>query len=707
MSGQTDGPAGPGLVPAGPGPDATAVPGVTTGFRRDVEGLRAVAVAVVVAYHAGAPWAAGGYVGVDAFFVVSGFLISRLLLAEHRREGRIRLARFTARRVRRLLPASFVVLTATVVASWAVLSPLRLTDLLADARAAAVYVVNIRFAVEGSDYLAADVAESPLLHYWSLAVEEQFYLVWPALIWAMAATARRLGSWVVPATMAVVVVASGALALHLTEASQPWAFFGLPSRAWEFAVGALVAVGAARLGDRWRAGRDVVAWLGLGALLVAVGTYGATTTFPAPGAALPVLGTAAVLAATGSGRGPVVVLGRGVMQWIGARSYSFYLWHWPPLVLVPVAIEREMTGIETVGVLVLAGIAAVVAHAVVEEPVRRSVWLGWRPRRGLALGALLTAAAFVVPVAVGAQVDLTSDGPVVAAPEVTESADESFVDAEAAVGPVPSNLTPPLAEARADLPVVYADGCHVDFGGVAPVPCRHGDLTADRTVVLVGDSHAAQWFPAVEHIAAADGWQVRTMTKSSCPFVDVAVWNEALRRSYTECELWRSAVGDALAAEPPDLIITAAYPSYEVVVDGSPVRDEAVWAEGLARTLDQLAATGAPVVVIGALPTPGLDVAACVSGDLGDATACAMARADIEHVERRATEAEVGGAAGILVVDPTSFVCGATTCPAVSGNVLVWRDESHVTATYSTVLGPVLRQALAGVAATDGASPAG
>ena len=687
-------PAGDERWPAGPGPDATAVPGVTTHFRRDVEGLRAVAVAVVVAYHAGVPWLAGGYVGVDAFFVVSGFLITRLLLAEHAREGRIRLARFSSRRIRRLLPASFVVLAATVVASWLVLAPLRLTDVLADARAAALYVVNIRFAVEGSDYLAAEVGESPLLHYWSLAVEEQFYLVWPAIVWGLASLARRVGRWVVPVGVAVVAAASLGLALRLTETSQPWAFFGLPSRAWEFAVGGLVALAAARAGERWAGARAALAWAGLGGLLLAVATYGAATAFPAPGALLPVLGTAAVLGATGSGAGPVGVLGLRPLQWLGARSYSVYLWHWPPLVLVPVAIDRPLRPAETALVVLAAVGVATVAHAVVEEPLRRSTWLGWRPRRGLALGAGLTLAALLVPVAIGSQVTLQSAGPEVAAPEQPAAVDASIVDDLATTGPVPSNLTPSLSSARADVPRIYAEGCHGDFAAVAPAGCRVGDVDADRTVALVGDSHAAQWFPAVEAFALDQGWALEPITKSSCPFVDATVWIDALRRPYAECDQWRAAVLDDLAQDPPELVVVASYPLYQLAGGDGPADDEAAWGAALQRSLEDLTALGSRVVLVGALPTPGIDVAACVSGDLDDATACAAPRADLVHPERAATEQAAAAAAGAGLIDPTALVCGATTCPAVSGNLLVWRDESHVTATYAAFLGPTFAAAL-------------
>jgi len=244
--------------------------------RRDIQGLRAVAVLAVLLFHAGVAGVTGGFIGVDVFFVLSGFLISGALWRELAATGRVRLAAFWARRARRLLPSAALVGITTVVASALLLSPLRGRSVVRDALAAALYALNYRLAAQGTDYLSLDAAPSPLQHYWSLGVEEQFYLGWPLLLLVAALAGRRRRSARAPvlaavvAVVGVVAVASFAVSLHLTDASQPFAFFSLPSRAWEFAVGAAVALAAGRLRGLRPGVAAVLGWCGLAGLGVGV-----------------------------------------------------------------------------------------------------------------------------------------------------------------------------------------------------------------------------------------------------------------------------------------------------------------------------------------------------------------------------------------------------------------------------------------------------
>ncbi|TDC48452.1 acyltransferase, partial [Jiangella ureilytica] len=298
-------------------------------FRPDVEGLRAVAVLLVLAYHAGVPLASGGFVGVDVFFVISGFLITGLILREIDTTGRLRLGRFYARRIRRLLPATAVVLAATAALALLLLPPLRWPAIAGDIAASATYVVNWRLASESVDYLAAEDAPSPVQHFWSLAVEEQFYLLWPVLIigllwWHRRRRGRPSLRRTLLAGLAIVAVPSFVWSLHLTASSPGAAYFVSTTRAWELAAGAALAIGARRL-ERlgslewagWMAG--ALAWAGLAAIGWAALTYDATTAFPGIAALAPVLGTTAVVAAgvvsrrTSAGR----LLGTAPMRWVG------------------------------------------------------------------------------------------------------------------------------------------------------------------------------------------------------------------------------------------------------------------------------------------------------------------------------------------------------------------------------------------------------
>jgi peptidoglycan/LPS O-acetylase OafA/YrhL len=316
------------------------------GFRPDLEGLRAVAVVLVLLYHASVPGFTGGYVGVDVFFVLSGFFITGLLLREVRRTGTISLQGFYARRARRLLPASALVLLVTVIGTAMFMPPLRVPDVAGDAASAALYVSNIHFAVQATDYLQADLAPSPILHFWSLSVEEQFYLFWPALVLLVVRLARGredFGRWIAMVA-GVIVVASFGIAIWLTEANAPWAFFSLMTRAWELGLGAFLAIGAtqlARIPDRPAA---LTAWLGLVLIGLAGVLLDTATPFPGTAALMPTVGSALVIAGgfRPSALAPGRWLSKAIPRFLGRISYSLYLWHWPLLVIPAAALDSKL-----------------------------------------------------------------------------------------------------------------------------------------------------------------------------------------------------------------------------------------------------------------------------------------------------------------------------------------------------------------------------
>ncbi|MCW2680003.1 MAG: acyltransferase, partial [Frankiales bacterium] len=357
-------------------------------FRPDVEGLRAVAVLLVVASHVlGVP--AGGYVGVDVFFVISGFLITGLLLREHGRTGRISLRDFYARRVRRLLPAAVLVLAVTNVAAYLLFTGERAGQVLRDSLWSLGFLANVRFADIGTDYFDQTRPASPVQHYWSLAVEEQFYVLWPCLLMAALwlgsrGLGRRRGT---AAVLLLVTVASLAWSVLLTAEDAPTAYFSSPARAWELGVGALLAVLAQT--DLPRriplAAGTALGWIGLGGILVAAFAYSDRTPFPGSAALLPVLAAAAVLLGGEAGAArPNPVLVNPVATYVGRLSYSLYLWHWPVLVL-SVAVLPE--ALHVVVPLVLSFVLAALCHHLVEEPVHRSSWLSRRPPLSLARGS--------------------------------------------------------------------------------------------------------------------------------------------------------------------------------------------------------------------------------------------------------------------------------------------------------------------------------
>jgi len=380
-------------------------------IRGDIEGLRAVAVLMVLLYHAGAPFLPGGFVGVDVFFVISGFLITTLLIRELARTGTISLRGFYARRFKRLLPAAAALLLFVTVATPLLLPRTRWASTAWDVVASSLYSINWRLASQSLDYLAQGEAPSPLQHFWSLAVEEQFYLVWPLLIllatWGVrgrfqegrhqaaggsgTASTRQLTTAVLLG-LSVVAVPSLAWSIHLTGAEQGPAYFVTTTRMWELAIGGGIAIGAAQF-DRMP--RRVAARMGWTGLAVVLGTgLILTTATPFPGAValIPTLGTAAVIASgPAAGRsGPVRLLGSAPMRWVGGLSYSLYLWHWPLIVLATAWIGRPLTLPEGLAVVTASFAPAWLSRRYVEEPVRRSRPLTARPILALRLGLALT-----------------------------------------------------------------------------------------------------------------------------------------------------------------------------------------------------------------------------------------------------------------------------------------------------------------------------
>ncbi|WP_043498941.1 acyltransferase family protein [Georgenia sp. SUBG003] len=659
----------------------------TAAFRPDIQGLRAVAVVLVLLYHAGVPGFSGGFVGVDVFFVISGYLITTHLLSQLSTSGTVDLGRFYARRVRRILPAALVTLVLSLVAALIWLPPLRHVEVLRDAAATALYVPNVFFAVEGTDYLA-ETAPSVFQHYWSLGIEEQFYLFWPLVLLAVVRTTR--GSTRATATVIGVLAAlSLAACLVVMGVFEPWAFFSLPTRAWELGAGGLIA--ALVPGATWlhRAPAGLLSYAGVAAILVAGVTFSGETTFPGVSTLLPVAGAALVIAggAGGSRWAPAWALERAPMQFVGEISYSLYLVHWPLLVIpqAAVGLEHPLPVGATAGLALLAVPLAYLSYRFVEQPFRRPRKApAPRPRRTLT-------AALAVPVAVASlavvgivavqRAPLSSEGP---APGYTIGASPQGTPY------VPTNLRPALADASGDNPSVYADGCHLDVATSTPGDCSTGPAQAPR-VALFGDSHAAQWHPALAALAAAGDIRLDSHTKSSC----ASAWIASDAEGYPECARWRDAVIDRLGEDPPDVIVLSNYARYYTASVEDP---ESYWHQAMAETIQQLPSSS-EIVIVADTPLAPATPAICLSDHLGDADACAIERADGLDEATRAAEAAVAADGAARNVDFTSLLCNDQTCPAVLGDVLVYRDAHHISATFSDALAPAMKDKLGQIAA--------
>ncbi|MGI5243878.1 acyltransferase family protein [Dactylosporangium sp. CA-139066] len=693
-------PAKPGLIitPAADSPDSASR------FRPDIEGLRAVAVVLVVLYHAGVTVFGGGYVGVDVFFVISGFLITTQLYGELQTRHTISVSRFYARRATRLLPASTTVLVATLVAAYCWLPPTRFPSTALDALTSTFYGINWRLAAEGVDYLNAGAPPSPLQHFWSLAVEEQFYLVWPLLLLASSLAWRWRRTRLSRSAIVLTLLAAGGLSLYgsvtQTRDAAPWAYFGAHTRAWELALGALIAILAPALARLPAAIAAGLTWLGLAAVVAAALLFTDKTPFPGYAAALPVGGAGLIIAGgcAAAAGGVVAVLRLAPLQWLGKLSYSWYLWHWPILVIAPAALHRDASlGLN----LTLAGASLAVAagsYFLVENPVRSRKGLKTRPVRGISLGLALSLCAAALAYGGGRLTPgLGTGGPATDTAAVMAAASDpagqltKLIADSTGTDALPSNLTPTLAAVAKDSPAVYAAGCHLSFTATKNPECAYGDPASPTTVALVGDSHAAQWFPAFERIARQRHWRLVVHTKSACPAASVLVYQSALNRAYNECVQWRDQTLEAVrAAKPAMVVLTSNGTDTGGLVD-NPADPDKAWTDAWIASLRKVKQDGTKLVVLSDTPYPKANVPDCVSEHTGDVGECVRG-ADTALVlpKRRQMVAAAAAAEGATVIDPTAWFCTAKTCPVVVGNILVYRDDSHMTTTYASVLAPVL-----------------
>ncbi|MEP6638490.1 MAG: acyltransferase family protein [Chloroflexota bacterium] len=705
-------------------------------FRADVEGLRGLAVLAVVLFHAGLGGLIGGFVGVDVFFVISGFLITGLLLREHDRTGRIALLGFYARRARRLLPAAIVVLVATLVVALQLVAPLDRASVGLDGAAAALSVGNIRFALVAGDYFSSAAAPSPFLHFWSLAVEEQFYLVWPALILLVARGihARRR----VMIALIAVVAASFAANLIVTEAAANWAFYSLPTRAWELGLGGLLAAGSSALARIPGRIVGLTGWVGLAAILVATLTFDSSLAYPGSAALVPSLGAMVLLAGGSRPRGPGWFMSLVPLRYLGRISYSLYLVHWPILVLAPFVMGSEPDDLARAGLVGLSIAAAGVSWAIIETPFRKGLpQLAVRPGRTVSVG--LAAVMVVVILAAGPFLGMAPGDTVAAAETVSvvmiDPTEEPWTDetttparstqptatpigtptatpapsvtpgptpASTAVddiankGALPANVKPALAEARSDEDRLRADGC-LAFEPVAePAKCVYGDKTSAFTVALVGDSHAAHWFPALERLAKHAGWRVVTFVKVACPFIGMPVRNTSLKREYRECADFNEATIARLKALKPGLTLVS---MSRIAIHPMSDDDDTVAAKGAAIGRMVARIPGKTALIVDT-PYAGRDVPGCLSSHPDDIGACAISRATAFTDHLGGVERVAAKATGAGLINLTDRVCvGEGRCPVVVNGLIVYRDIAHLTATFSRSLAPALGVAIAAVLA--------
>ena len=676
-------------------------------YRGDIEGLRAVAVLLVVAFHAGVPFVPGGFVGVDVFFVLSGFLITGLLVDEVQRSGTISLTAFYARRIRRLMPLSALVLVVTAAASFVLVSVVNRASVGQDIASAALGTANWHFALESTQYMS-DTAKSPVLHYWSLAVEEQFYLIWPLLLLLVVGrSGLALRRWdVARRRLIVALTAIGATSFAVSwwvGGDGSFAYFGLHTRAWELAVGAGVALARPLLGRLGRRTAVALGYLGLAMIAASAVLMDSSTPFPGTAAAVPVVGTA-LLVMSGARMYIAAVprmLCAAPLGFLGRISYSWYLWHWPCLVLatsrwgVPDGVGADGSTVTrlpwglTVVVVGVSLLLAVGSHYAVEQPVRGNGWLKVSRVRTMAVGAGLVAACLVavatlqLPPGERAQTVATGTGLVVAEKSATSAA-------AAPRRPMTAS------QARSDLPP-DPNTCYTGYileQAPSAATCRYGVPAGKRTIALVGDSHAAQWLPAFANAAVRNGWTLYYFAKSECAFADVPVSSsKSAGGRYASCDSWRHSVQERLGALPElDAVYIGRWTNYQSTTLGTDGKEltgaaqQAAWRTGMARTVKALPAVP-HVVVLADTPHPGIDVPTCVSEHTKSPQRCAFPRAGHSGTDAPMRSAEKAAGPRVSSLDLTDLVCPGRTCQVVTQDgVVIYRDSHHLTASFSKLL---------------------
>ena len=666
-------------------------------FRPDIQGLRTIAIVTVALYHAGVPFLRGGYVGVDVFFVISGFLITRQLFREASQRGTVNLVKFYSARFRRLLPPVLLVITATLALARFVLPYDQLKSLISDTFYASFYGVNYHFAQEGVQYQNATVPPSAIQHFWSLAVEEQFYVVWPLLIIICAVIGRRRYRHALTfGVIAVLSVVTFAYSVAISSGQSSVAYFSLQTRAWELGAGALIALSAGMWALIPAKVARVLGWAGLAAILFSAVDYTSSTVYPGYAAGLPVLG-AALLIGSGVLRNDktpeTALLQRPFMQYGGKVSYAWYLWHWPMLILLPLWVGHALNTWENVEIVCLAFWFAVMTYFL-ENYAHRTRIVGYRwARIGLTLSACVAGIALISSQLLPSLATTGETQQITALTSANLPALQAQISLSTAITALPSNLTPKLAKVGRDWPDSYENGCFAALTSTKALGCVYGDKLSNKVAVLIGDSHADQWLTPLRTEAAKQGWRLVEIAKAACTLADYQLFNPDLKREYRECDTWRTKRDALIKKLKPQLIIA----SQSDNVVGTSMSDGA-WATGSVDKLKSLAALNkSRVVYIEDSNNDPQDALSCMERNPGNAQKCTYQRPTTHLYPGRApaVQAAVLGA-GFGYLATTDWFCNSSVCPPVVKNIVVHRDQGHVTNTYATYLAPMMANVFSG-----------
>jgi peptidoglycan/LPS O-acetylase OafA/YrhL len=596
--------------------------------RLDIQALRGFAVLAVLLFHVNSTTVKGGFLGVDIFFVISGFVITQSL-ARGTGSFKAQITDFYRRRARRILPVSLVVIVFTAITTRIFLAPLDFKRFGLDAVATTFFAGNIRFAVQGNNYLNQSVSPTPFLHYWSLGVEEQFYLLWPILFLLFFKNQRRL----IPFFFAFATV----FAIWYTNQAAVNSFYLPISRAWEFLAGIVVAL-LVKEGKR-KSGALIagIGWITISASILLI-----NTSMPVPGftTLIPVIATVAILYANHD------FFWKKPIAWIGDISFSLYLIHWP---LVVIVLQRYgfISKRNQIGLLFISLGFGWLLTRYIENPFRfkKSLQLTL-PRWGIAILTSLLIALGCTTIATAA----------------------------IASGATKINLAQPI---------IYSNGCHLNFGVDWPKnPCLFGDLKSKEEVILTGDSHAAQYFPALQRIATEKKWKLLSLTKSSCPAVLLTTKRNGIVDS--SCARWQKRVIARINEDQPVHVIISNYTESTYSIDGSGKNYATTFAAGQSAFLKALKISSASITYIEDSPHPIRNIPDCLSRN---PKGCSF------PLTRSATSTSVKSsvkANSSRYLEFESWFCPAGVCSATRNGYNIYRDGSHISVPAVLALIPLI-----------------
>jgi peptidoglycan/LPS O-acetylase OafA/YrhL len=673
----------------------------STAIRPEIQALRAAAVVLVVAYHLWPSVLPGGFVGVDVFFTISGLLITSLLLREAEHMGTVSLPAFWARRARRILPAALVTVVFCAAATLAFVPVTYWGQFFAEMRASTAYVQNWHLASAAVDYMASSDGQSPVQHFWSLSVEEQFYIVWPALILLATGLTRRRPLRVRRGAIAIAMATLTGLSLGYsvldTAADPAAAYFVTPTRAWEFGAGGLLALAPTPLRPA-HAWRSLLSWIGIAAVVLAALTYSSATRFPGCAALLPVLGALAVMrAGTPTTRwSPTPLLKLAPVQALGDTSYSVYLWHWPLIVLAPFVIHAGATRTR-IAVLMFTILAAWLSKTLIEDPARRAAFLMRCPARWTLVPAAACTALVIAVTALGSSyVDAQVRKDALLTRQTLAGHPSCF--GAAAIDPEHPCENPGLAFTVVPTPLQATKQRNSPCDVIQTLDrvrvCAFGASPADSagTIALVGDSHASHWRAALQVVADAKRWRGLSITHTGCPFSKaIAVLDEPAK---SQCIAWNREVPAWFDGHPEvHTVFVVEHSGGKVIVPRGQTMFEAQVA-GYRSVWNALPASVRHIVVIHDTPRVHADTFACIERVIAKhqrpARRCTVARAQATQRDPAVVAAARMRSTRVQSIDMTSFFCDTRRCYPVIGGALVYKNIDHLTDVYAASVGPFL-----------------